>query len=211
MDTLAVDHVGAADVAAHPDRPAADPERRLRHVERADVADPLLHRRRQGARVLCHRPARRRVVQHHDALVRQAPRPRHQHRHCRRRRSPLARRASSKRPSAASAAPLPAEFPESLAASGSAELEAQGVLEGRGSRTGSRPRSRPPGDARTLVSSSSRPASPSSAAHGRRPASARRPGGAAPAPTSSSARRLVTGSGATRLTGPVSRSSWSAW
>ena len=47
----------------------------------------------QSARDLRHRPARRGVVQRHDALVRQAPRPRHQHRRRRRRRSRTARQA----------------------------------------------------------------------------------------------------------------------
>ena len=90
-------HVGVADVAADARRPAAGRERRLRHLQRADVAGPLLHRRWQGARDVRHRPARRGALQRHDALVRQASRPRHQHRHRCRGRSPAARQAPRRR------------------------------------------------------------------------------------------------------------------
>ena len=98
------DHLGAAHVAAHTCRPAAIAKRRLRHVQRAHLPGAVLHRRRQGPPDLRHRTARRRGLQRHDALVREAPRSRHQHRHRRRRGCPTARQPCSTMPSVASAA-----------------------------------------------------------------------------------------------------------
>ena len=73
--------VRAADLGDHPRRPPADPDRRLRHEQRARRTDGDVPRRCADHRQPPTRPARRGGVQPHAAELQPQPRHGRQHRH----------------------------------------------------------------------------------------------------------------------------------